>query len=301
MRQDDLDGLIAFVAVADERGFTSAAARLGVSPSAVSQTIRNLERRLGAALFNRTTRSVGLTEAGARYLERVRPALLDLSTAAGDLDAQTSQPTGVLRINVPRAGHLIVLQPILGRFLQAYPSINLEIHLDNHLVDIVAQGFDAGIRFGEFVQKDMVGIKVGPDMTAHVVASPEYLAQRGVPLHPQDLVHHDCIAFRHNTSGQIERWEFSRDGERFDHVPRGRLILNDSEALVSAAMDGLGIAYMINGYIEGYLAQGSLVRILEGWSPAFPALYLYYADRRRVPPKLRALIDFIRDNPQPAG
>lgn len=295
MRQEDLDGLIAFVAVADERGFTAAAAKLGMSPSAVSQTIRNLERRLGSALFNRTTRSVRLTEAGAKYLGRVRPALMELSAASGDVDALGKEPMGSLRINVPRAGYLIVVKPILEAFLQAYPSITLEVRLDNHLVDIVEQGFDAGIRFGEFVQKDMVGIKVGPDIWAHVVAAPSYLLRYGTPTHPRDLAGHDCISFRHNTSGQIERWEFSKDGQSFDHTPKGRLTFNDSEALVGAALDGLGVAYMINGYIDELLADGRLVRLLADWSPAFPALQLYYPGQRRVPTKLRALIDFLRD------
>jgi len=294
MRQDHLDGLIAFVTVAQEKGFSAAAVKLGVSPSAVSQTIRVLEQRLGLVLFNRTTRSVSLTEIGERYLERIGPALDELAAASRDLGKEADHPAGQLRINVPRAGYLIVLQPVLRRFMDAYPDITLEVRIENLLVDIVAQGFDAGIRFGELVEKDMVAVRVGPPISAQIIASPDYLARHGTPAHPRDLLAHDCIGFRHVTTGQIERWEFANGGEKFDLVVKGRLVLNDSEALVRAAMDGLGIAYMINGYIERFLEDGRLVRLLPQWSPAFPALHLYYPDRRRVPAKLRALIDFLR-------
>lgn len=294
MRQDHLDGLIAFVAVAEEKGFSAAAIKLGVSPSAVSQTIRNLEQRLGLVLFNRTTRSVSLTEIGERYLERVAPALEELTSASQELGKEAEHPAGMLRINVPRAGYLIILQPVLRRFLDAYPEIGMEIRLENLLVDIVSQGFDAGIRFGELVEKDMVAVRVGPPISAQIIASPDYLARRGTPVLPHDLHEHDCIGFRHTSTGQIERWEFARGEEKFELALKGRLILNDSEALVRAALDGLGIAYMINGYIERFLEDGRLVRLLPEWSPEFPALHIYYPDRRRVPAKLRALIDFLR-------
>lgn len=294
MRQDHFDGLLTFIAVAEEKGFSAAAVRLGVSPSAVSQSIRNLEQRLGLVLFNRTTRSVSLTEIGERYLERVLPALELLTSASRELGREADHPSGLLRINVPRAAYLIVLKPVLGRFMAAYPEINLEVRVENLLVDIVSQGFDAGIRFGEAVEKDMVAIAVGPPLQAQIIASPSYLAQHGVPTHPQHLLAHNCIGYRHTTSGQIERWSFSRGDEKYELPPKGRLILNDSEILVRAALDGLGIAYMINGFIEQFIEQGLLVRLLEDWSPTCPALHLYYPDRRRVPAKLRVLIDFLR-------
>ncbi|NQD91451.1 LysR family transcriptional regulator [Pseudomonas sp. CrR25] len=294
MRQDHLDGLLTFIAVAEEKGFSAAAVKLGVSPSAVSQSIRNLEQRLGLVLFNRTTRSVSLTEIGERYLERVQPALEQLTSASRELGREADHPSGLLRINIPRAAHLIVLQPVLRRFMAAYPEIKLEIRVENLLVDIVSQGFDAGIRFGEAVEKDMVAIAVGPPLQVQVIAAPEYLARHGVPARPQELLVHDCIGFRHTTSGQIERWAFAQGEEKYDLQPKGRLILNDSEILVRSALDGLGIAYMINGYIEPFIEQGRLVRLLADWSPPFPALHLYYPDRRRVPAKLRALIDFLR-------
>ena len=297
MRQDHLDGLVTFMAVAEEKGFSNAAVKLGISPSAVSQSIRVLEQRLGLVLFNRTTRSVCLTEIGERYLERVQPALEQLSNASQELGREANHPAGLLRVNVPQAAYLIVLQPILRRFMAAYPEINLEIRAENHLVDIVGQGFDAGIRFGNAVEKDMVAVAIGPPLKAQIIASPEYITQFGQPEHPRDLLQHDCISFRHSSSGQIERWEFDNGQEKIDLQIKGRLILNDSEILVRSALDGLGIAYMINGYIEPFIKQGRLLRILEEWSPAIPPLHLYYPDRRRVPAKLRAFIDFLRNEP----
>lgn len=294
MRQDHLDGLVTFITVAEEKGFSNAAVKLGISPSAVSQSIRGLEQRLGLVLFNRTTRSVCLTEIGERYLERVQPALEQLSSASEELGREASHPAGLLRINVPRAAYLIVLQPVLGRFMAAYPEINLEIRVENQLVDIVSQGFDAGIRFGNAVEKDMVALSIGPALKAQIIASPDYINQFGQPEHPRDLLRHDCMSFRHSSSGQIERWEFDNGQEKLDLQIKGRLILNDSEILVRSAIDGLGIAYMINGYIEPFIKQGRLVRLLEDWTPVIPPLHLYYPDRRRVPAKLRALIDFLR-------
>ncbi|WPU21946.1 LysR family transcriptional regulator [Cedecea neteri] len=298
MRQDHLDGLVAFATAAEEKSFSAAAVKLGVSPSAVSQTIRSLEQRLGLVLFNRTTRSVSLTEIGERYLMRVQPALELLTVASLELSSEAGHAAGLLRLNVPRASYLIVLQPKLRRFLAAYPDINLEVRVENLLVDIVSQGFDAGIRFGQMVEKDMVAVRVGPPLAVHIIASPDYLARHGIPEHPRDLLEHNCINFRHVTTGQIERWEFAREDESFELVVKGRLIVNDSEILVRAAMDGHGVAYMINGYIEPLLEAGKLVRLLPEWSPALPPLYIYYPDRRRVPTKLRALIDFLRDDRQ---
>ncbi|MFB4392946.1 MULTISPECIES: LysR family transcriptional regulator [unclassified Pseudomonas] len=294
MRQDHLDGLITFIAVAEEKGFSTAAVRLGVSPSAVSQSIRNLEQRLGMVLFNRTTRSVSLTEIGQRFLARVQPALAQLTSASEELGREAELPTGLLRLSVPRAGYRIVLQPILRRFMRAYPQINLEIRVENGLVDIVSQGCDAGIRFGDAVEKDMVALAVGPALRAQVVASPEYLARHAAPQHPRDLLSHDCLTLRNESSGQIERWSFARADERHDLNVKGRLVLNDSQILVSAARDGLGIAYVIGADTPPLADDSHLVMLLEDWCPAFPPLQLYYPDRRRVPAKLRVLIAFLR-------
>ncbi len=275
--------------------FTAAAHRLGISPSAVSQAVRLLEQRLGVRLFNRTTRSVALTEAGPRYLELVAPALRDIGAAEEEIGDAAARPKGRLRLNVLRAGHMIVLQPILGRFLATYPEIDLEIIIEPGMIDVVREGFDAGIRFGDVVARDMIGIAVGPPLTAHVLASPAYLAAHGVPTHPRDLLAHDCIGFRHQPSGMVERWEFERDGEKLALAVTGRLVLNDSALLVQSALDGLGIVYMINGTIEKLLAEGQLVRLLPEWSPPLAGFKLYYPDRQRVPRKLRALIDFLQN------
>lgn len=295
MHQTQLDGIMTFIAVAEEKGFSAAAVKLGVSPSAVSQAIRALERRMGAALFNRNTRGVSLTEAGERYFERVQPAVRELVLASAELGAGSDRPAGLLRINVARAGYMIVLQPILRRFLDRYPEIRLDLSIENSLADIVGRGFDAGIRGGDLVEQDMVAIKVGPALSVWILASPEYLARHGQPRQPRDLLAHDCVRFRHVTSGQIERWAFARDGEMMELSVNGRLIVNDSAALVQAALDGLGLIYMINGYVERFVEEGRLVRVLADWSPPLPGFTVYYADRRRVSPQLRALIDFLRD------
>ncbi|MNH09015.1 HTH-type transcriptional regulator DmlR [compost metagenome] len=294
MRKDHLDGLVTFITVAEEKGFSAAAIKLGITPSAVSQSIRNLEKRLGLVLFNRTTRSVALTEIGERYLQCVHPALEQLTRASQELGREADFPSGLLRLNVSSAAYLIVLRPVLQRFFSCYPDISLELRVENQLADIVSQGFDAGIRFGSSVDKDMVALKVGPALQAQVIASPDYLVERGLPDHPRSLLEHDCINFRHAT-GQIERWAFAKGDEKFELQVRGRLTLNNSEVLVRSALDGLGIAYMINGYIEPFLAEGRLIRVLEDWSPSIPRFMLYYPNRRRVPAKLRALIDFLRD------
>ncbi len=301
MAQSSTENLAAFVAVAELSSFSGAAVRLQVSPSAVSQSIRTLEQRLGVALLNRTTRSVSLTEAGARYLERIAGPLRELNAAAEELGAEADHPSGLLRLNVPRAAYMTVLRPMLSRFLAAYPDIDLELVIENGLVDIIARGFDAGIRFGDLVERDMVAVPVGPPLSAHVIASPDYVAMRGAPKCPRDLLEHDCIAFPAATSGQIERWVFARGEERLELAIRGRLIVNDSSAMAQAALDGVGVGYMANGFIERFIEDGRLVRLLTDWSLPLPGLTLYYPSRRRAPRKLRALIDFMRADRHPAA
>ena len=288
------DNLTAFVAVAELSSFSGAASRLQISPSAVSQSIRALEQRLGVTLLNRTTRSFSLTEAGMRYLELIAAPLRDLHAAAEDLGGEADRPSGLLRLNLARAAYMTVMKPLMSQFLAAYPDIDVEMVIDNGLVDITARGFDAGIRFNDLVDGDMIAAPVGPPLSAHVIASPDYLARHGAPDHPRDLLDHDCIAFQHATSGQVEQWGFEREGERLDLAIRGRLIVNDSTAMVQAVLDGAGIGCMANGFIERFLEEGRLVRLLADWSPPLPGFVIYYPSRRRVPHKLRALIDFLR-------
>ena len=300
MAKTTTESLAAFVAVAELSSFTGAAARLQVSPSAVSQSIRALEQRLGVALLNRSTRSVSLTEAGARFLERIAAPLRELDAAAEDLGGEAGRPSGLLRLNVARAAYMTIMRPVIVAFLAAYPEIDVEMVIESGVVDIVARGFDAGIRFSDLVHRDMVAVPVGPALSAHVIASPGYIARRGAPTHPKGLFDHDCIAFQHATSGQIERWAFARGEERFELGIRGRLIVNDSTAMVQAVLDGAGIGYMTNGFIEGLFEEERLVRLLADWSPPVPGFVLFYPNRRRAPRKLRALIDFLRAQRYPA-
>jgi DNA-binding transcriptional LysR family regulator len=294
MRQENLDGLVAFVSVAESQGFSTAAARLGLTPSAVSQTIRLLEARVGVALFNRTTRSVRLTEAGERFLERVRPAVMELNEATDALGETDARPAGLLRLNMPRVAYMFVLHPILERFLAAYPDVSLEIAIDSSLVDIVGGGFDAGIRFNDIVERDMVGVRVGPPMAGCVVASPAYWRAHGKPENPRQLLQHDCIQFRLKSSGTLSRWDFVKGDEKLSLAVTGRLVFNDVAAILQSTLDGLGVAYMSSGYLERFLADGRLIGAVTDWWPELPGLTLYYPGRRSVSPKLRALIDFIR-------
>jgi DNA-binding transcriptional LysR family regulator len=296
MQQEQLEGLVVFTVVAETKSFSAAAARLGVSASAVSQSVRQLEKRLGLVLFNRTTRSVSLTDIGSRFLQRVQPAISELAAASEELGKEAAHPSGWLRLNVPRAGYMIALQPVLKGFMDQYPDVKVEVCIENALVDIVGRGFDAGIRFGNLVEKDMIGVSIGPPITAFIVGSPEYFKRHGVPAHPRDLVGHDCVGFRHVTTGMVERWKFARDDEAIDIAVDGRFVINDAAALVQAGLDGLGLVYMISGYVERFIEQGRLVRVLEDWSPVLPGLTLYYPDRKRVPAKLRVLIDYLKQH-----
>ena len=296
MRQSQLDGLVQFVAVAELGGFSAAAKRLAVSPSAVSQAVRGLEQRMGTALLHRTTRSVSLTEAGAAYLERIRPVLRELDAAEDAVGELGRRPRGTLRLNALRGAYMMVVQPLLGRFLAAYPDVNLEVVIDSGVADVVREGFDAGIRFGHAVQQDMVGIDVGPPLVAQVLAAPGYLQRKGTPRTPRELTTHECIGFRHGLSGVVERWGFEKAGERLEVPHRGRLVFNDSALLGQSALDGLGLIYTCSGYLEPFIEQGRLVRVLADWSPPLESFRLFYSSRRRVPAKLRALIEFLAAN-----
>jgi DNA-binding transcriptional LysR family regulator len=291
---DALAGLTELISVAEKRSFTAAAAELRVTPSAVSQTIRALEERVGVRLLQRTTRSVGLTEAGERFIARLKPALAGVEEAFAALGELRDRPAGSLRLSLPRLGYEQVLAPRLPAFLAAYPEINVDAAIDDAFVDIVAEGYDAGLRIGEMIDREMIGVRVSRDLRAAVVGSPEYFAARGKPKHPRDLQAHDCINYRRKTSGVVYRWEFTENGKDLVVAVDGRILLNDGELMVNAALAGLGLAYVMESGVREQLAKKSLLRVLEPFCTPFPGFFLYYPSRAQMAPKLKALIDFYR-------
>jgi DNA-binding transcriptional LysR family regulator len=292
MRLNQLDGLLAFWKVAEHRGFTAAAAALEVSPSALSQAIRHLETRLGVRLLNRTTRSVSLTEAGEAYLSRIAPALSDVQEAGEQLHALRGRPSGVLRINAARISTAMVLQPLLAGFLKAYPNVQVELIIDEGYVDIVEKGFDAGVRIGESVQKDMVAVPLGGPITVAVVGSPDYFKRHPAPRHPADLVHHNCVRFRFSGSGAIYKWEFDVDGRQVEYEVSGSLTIDDSLFSVEAALEGIALAYTFEQLALPHIHAKKLKRVLTSFSPTFPGFYLYYPSRRQQAPKLKAFVEY---------
>ena len=292
MKLNQLDGLMAFWKVAEHRGFSAAAAALEVSPSALSQAIRQLEARLGIRLLNRTTRSVSLTEAGEAYLSRIGPALGDVLNAGEQLHALQGRPSGVLRINAARISIVMVLQPLLAGFLKANPDVQIELSNDEGYVDIVDRGFDAGVRLGESVQKDMVAIPLGGPIAVAIVGSPAYFSQHPVPSHPSELVDHNCVRFRFSGSGAIYKWEFKVDDRIVEYEIGGSLTISDSLFSPDAAMDGIGLAYTFEQLSLPHIRAKKLKRILREFSPTFPGFYLYYPSRRQQPAKLKAFVDY---------
>ena len=293
-RRGDLANLNAFVAVADHRSFRAAASQLGVTPSALSHSMRQLEERLGVRLLNRTTRSVSLTDAGRRLLDRLRPALDQIAGALENLNRERQRPMGRLRIYAVHIAAAGVLAPISARFLSTYPEIHLEVAVGEAPIDIVAKGFDAGIGPRDRVPVDMIAVRVMGPMKIAVVGAPSYFAQRRPPRTPDDLAHHTCIQYRRAVDGAVFVWPFERNRKSRRISVNGRLMVNDPDLAIRAAVDGLGIAYMIEASAEPFLRSGQLIRVLEDWSPSFEGLYLYYPGRRQVPATLRALIDMIR-------
>lgn len=295
MDASHLPAVHAFARVAQCGSFTHAAAELGVSASALSQTVRALERQLGVRLLQRTTRRVGLTEAGAQFLQQVRPALDALSAAFDTLDDWRGHPLGTLRINLPRVACELLIRPWLAEFRAAYPHLTLELVLDDGLSDIVAQGCDAGIRLGERLARDMVAIRLGGALRIAVAGAPSYFARRGRPRTPEELRAHDCLRYRFTTSGGLYRWEFARDGRVFEVDVDGGLIANDLPTMVDAALQGVGLVHVIEDVIRAPLADGRLERVLEPWALVFPGFYLYTPSRAQMPLKLRAFIDFLQE------
>jgi DNA-binding transcriptional LysR family regulator len=294
VRQGALDGVETFLSVARHRSFRRAAAALGVTPSAVSQAIRTLEARIGAALLTRTTRSVGLTEAGRRFLDRAGPAFDELvaaSEAARDLG---QRPAGLLRLAVPRAVVPLILEPVIASFCDAYPEIELEIAASDEMVDIVADGFDAGIRLGELIQNDMVVVRLTRPFPFVVVGSPDYLRQRKQPLHIEDLRDHACLRLR-RSNGSIALWTFVVGNNMIEAVVSGPLIAHDYPTLLGAAIRGLGLAQVPGPIAEAAICDGRLNALLTSFTVITPGVFLYHSGKRQVLPKLRAFIDHVRD------
>lgn len=294
MRGTEYSELAAFVAIVEESSFRRAAGRLGVTPSALSHTLRGLEERLGVRLLNRTTRSVAVTEAGQALFSRVAPAFGDIAGAVESVGAFREGPAGTVRINLPKLAADLVFGPIFGAFARAYPDIRLELSIDDGLADIVAGGFDAGIRPGELLQKDMVAMRVSPDLRIAVVGSPAYFESRSIPRTPKDLREHVCIAYRWTRSGSFHRWPFQKRGKVVEVEPSGPLVVNDVDVLVSAALDGAGLVCTLEDTVAPHLRERRLVRVLDDWCPPSPGFFLYYPSRRQLPTALRTLIEFLR-------
>ena len=293
MNRGDLADLNAFVAVADQRSFRAAASRLDVTPSALSHSMRQLEERLGMRLLNRTTRSVSVTDAGLRLLERLRPAISEIAGAIEDLNQQRQRPLGRLRVYAIHLAAAVIV-PIWARFLSTYPDVHLELAVGEAPIDIVAKGFDAGIGSRDRVPADMIAVRVMGPMKIAVVGAPTYFARRRAPRTPDDLARHVCVEYRREADGNVLMWLFERNRKSRRISVDGRVMVNDADLAVRAAVDGLGIAYTGEALAEPFLRSGQLVRVLEDWSPSFEGLFLYYSGHRQVPATLRALIDMIR-------
>lgn len=296
VRRGALDGVEAFLSVAQHRSFRRAAAEIGVTPSAISQAVRALETRVGAALFTRTTRSVGLTEAGERFLSRAKPAFEEL-VAAGQVARELGQrPSGLLRLSVPRAVVPILLQPLITSFCKAYPDVQVEIAASEELIDLAAEGFDAGIRLGEFIAADMVAVRMTPPFRLVIVCSPAYLASRDRPKKPEDLRHHACLRLR-RSSGGVALWMLRDNNRALEVAVSGPLLANDFPTLLGAALDGMGLTQIPEPMASEHAAAGRLVRVLEPFAPMTPGIFLYHPGRRQMMPKLRAFIDHVKSRP----
>jgi len=294
MRRENINDLLAFLAVARERSFTKAAAKLGVSQSALSHTIRGLETRLGLRLLTRTTRSVSPTEAGERLLQTVGHRFEEIEAELEALSALRDKPAGTIRITASEHAANAVLWPALVKFLPRYPDIKVEIGVEHGLIDIVAQRYDAGVRSGEQVAKDMIAVRIGPDMRMAVVGAASYFAKRSPPKQPGDLTDHDCINLRLPTYGGLYAWEFEKDGRELKVRVEGQLILNGSTAMLNAALAGFGLAYVPADLAQPHLAAGRLKRVLDDWCPPYAGYHLYYPSRRQPSPAFALLVEALR-------
>jgi len=294
MVRDELSVLSAFLVVAEERSFTRAAKQLGVSPSALSHAMRGLEERLGVRLLSRTTRSVAPTEAGEQLIARLSPALADVRGALDQVTGLRARAAGRVRLVASRAAARMVLAPKLAQFARAYPDVRLDLTTtEESRLDLVGAGFDAGIHLGEFVERDMVAVRVSREQRAAIVAAPGYFASHPKPKSPRDLPAHRCINFRHGSAG-VYHWEFDKGRKSLSVAVNGPLTVDDVDVLIRAAVDGVGLAFTLEDHVATHLASGALVRVLDDWCPPFAGYFLYYPSRRQQPPALSALIDTLR-------
>jgi DNA-binding transcriptional LysR family regulator len=293
MKSHELGDLTVFLAVAEERSFTRAGKRLGVTPSAVSHTMRSLEEQIGVRLLSRTTRSVAPTQAGEQLLARLRPAISEIRQAVVRVTGHKDHPSGRVRLLVPRLAAMTVLAPRLGQFARNYPDVLLDVTTDDSRMDIVAARFDAGIHYGEYIEKDMIAVRVSRDQRPVIVGSPEYFKTHPRPKLPRELVHHRCINFRHGSAG-LYKWEFEKGRKSLSVSVNGPLIVDDVAMLTRAAMDGVGLAFISDEHAAPHFASGALVRVLEDWCQPFPGFFLYYPSRRQQSAALSALIKTLR-------
>lgn len=294
MPHENLNDLLAFVAVARERSFTRAAAKLGVSQSALSHTVRVLEERLGLRLLTRTTRSVSTTEAGERLIRAVGPRFEEIEAEIAALSELREKPAGTIRFTAAEHAANSVLWPKLTKFLPAYPDIKVEVAVDSGLTDIVAERYDAGVRLGEQVAKDMIAVRIGPDIRMAVVAAPSYFAKRPPPMTPADLVKHNCINLRLPTYGGIYAWEFEKRGRELKVRVEGQLVFNTIALRLDAALAGLGLVCLPEDQVLAHIADGRLVRVLEDWCAPLPGYHLYYTSRRQASPAFALLVEALR-------
>ncbi|MGE4245234.1 MAG: LysR family transcriptional regulator [Parvibaculaceae bacterium] len=294
MPRNEFGDLAAFLAVAEERSFTRAAARIGTSQSALSYTIRRLEERLGLRLFSRTTRSIALTEAGSKLLSTLKPAFDDIRDSLASLDELREKPAGTIRVTTSRHAADAILMPVVRKLLADYPDLDIEISVDLKLTDIVGEGFDAGVRLGEQVEKDMIAVRISPDLRMAVVGSPAYFARHPRPRTPHDLTAHNCINLRLPTKGGLYSWEFEKNGRPLNVRVKGQFTCNDVLTIIDAASNGLGLACLPQDTVKEALAEGRLVRLLGDWCPPFPGYHLYYPSRRQNSPAFALLVESLR-------
>lgn len=294
MKKAKVDDLQAFLAVARHQSFTKAAAKLGVTPSALSHAMRALEERLGIRLLARTTRNVSTTEAGDRLMRSITPLFEQIEAEVEALGELRDKPAGTIRITCTDDSIELCLRPLLAEFLNRYPDINLELFVDYGFTNVVQERFDAGIRLGEAVSKDMIAVRIGPDWSLALVGSPAYFERRPPPKTPYDLTDHACINIRHRPSGSVYAWEFEKDGQAFTVKGEGQLVFNSIMHVLNSALDGLGVGYVPEQLVAQYIAEGRLIRVLEDWCPSFQGWHLYYPNRRQSSPAFSAFVEAVR-------